>query len=118
MNAAMVDRQLLELAAKAAGHKWGKSIAEDRAANGSISLWLLPEDGSLGCTAWNPLENDGHALWLAVKLQMGILVDERTKKCAAAVDEGNYLFEPMGSDPYAATRRVIVRAAAAIGGAA
>lgn len=83
------DRELLELAAKAAGLQ---SIGFDEAG-------LYPA-GMVG--PWNPLTDDGDALRLAVKTQLPI---------------GVFLVlrEPGHSDPYAATRRAIVRAAAAIG---
>lgn len=103
------DRELLEFAAKAAGLN-------------AIAAWY---DASLGCAVvsnthgpadrWNPLTDDGDALRLAVKLTLEvdiclsgvavrtphgdkILVDDRDEKCI-----------------YAATRRAITRAAAAIG---
>jgi hypothetical protein len=63
--------------------------------------------------AWNPLTDDGDALRLAVKLKMGFSIWDKT----AVVANNEITHEPHGDDPYAATRRVIVRAAAAIGSA-
>ena len=92
------DRDLLEKAAKAAG----------------IDLeW----EGPHSPRKWNPLTDDGDALRLAVKLRM--MVD-----CVRGADvieifvngEIRHIgIDITDSDPYAATRRAIVRAAAMIG---
>ena len=100
----MNDRELLELAAKAAGID----------ANGAMRAdWLNGHS-----TYWNPLKDDGDALRLAVKLNLRVMPQE---KCVyvesnpdsvlgfASVSE----MEMNGDDPYAATRRAIVLAAAA-----
>ena len=119
----MSDRKLLELAAKAAGLTINaKAQAERDAAMDpeAASLWL-----SDGTTAWNPRTNNGDALWLAVTL--GIIVGAYSKERFARVSwlqrphDGDpkgvtsMLVEPVNGDPLAATRRAIVRAAAAIG---
>lgn len=108
----MTDRELLELAAKAAG----KDIDPHR---------YDPDDGfAIRHTAifWNPIDDDGDALRLAVKLKLSVkhgidIFDESNAMSAYAYygDVGECNFEPHGSDPYAATRRAIVRAAAEIG---
>ena len=97
----MNDRELLELAARAAGH------AIDR-----IDAMHDPEDWA----CWNPLEDDGDALRLAVKLHLdisvdidGALVEMQMKDESAWVSEFAH-----DGDLYAATRRAIVRAAAVI----
>lgn len=104
------DRELLELAAKAAGiiGKWYESIYE--------SGYELPD----GCNQplWNPLTDDGDALRLAVKLNMPIWECAQYGRAMAEVRYGaarGEYWEPVGDDPYAATRRAIVRAAAEIG---
>jgi len=85
------DRELLELAARAAG--------------------IHPHD--IECT-WNPLTDDGDALRLAVKLGLDVFC--RPSQWSECGRIGNAGFrEKHGTDPYAATRRAIVRAAAAIG---
>lgn len=102
------DRELLELAAKAAGMK----------ATGWFYLGEDHETGFQGLVIesldkrwWNPLRYDGDALRLAVKL--GIDVDHLDMEVFAV--KGNIVaIEPNG-DPYAATRRAIVRAAAELG---
>ena len=90
------DRELLELAAKAAGIE-----VQD------------PETGAY--SLWNPLTDDGDALRLAVKLEIPLcfpfLLPQLIKSVRACVD----CFESQGDDPYAATRRAITRAAAEIG---
>lgn len=93
------DRELLELAAKAAGYE----IEEWNACG---FAWTKEQEW------WNPLTDDGDALRLAVKLGLSIRVDRRSgfswiKGFGGAV--------PHDVDPYAATRRAIVRAAAEIG---
>jgi len=99
----MTDRELLILAAAAEGHPYP---------------WVLPERG--GERPWNPLQDDGDALRLAVKLKLVIDSGGITASAAKTYvggGEGYLSHEPHGADPYAATRRAIVRAAAAIGGA-
>lgn len=104
------DRELLELAAKAAGIEL---IYDDCDPYPVI-------DGN--DEPWNPLNDDGDALRLAVKLNLSVkhgidIFDESNTMSAYAYygDVGECNFEPHGSDPYAATRRAIVRAAAEIG---
>lgn len=101
----MTDRELLEAAAKAAGlrAKWEPFSDGER-------LRASP-DGNWWPT-WNPLESDGDALRLAVKLRIHF---ETTEGHSWASTERVDAIEPFGADPYAATRRAIVRAAAAIG---
>jgi hypothetical protein len=102
----MTDEELLELAAKAAGYKWREDIAEERDKLGVISLWIIDPMK----TAWNPLESDGDALRLAVMLNLSV------GQCrAAGYRSSPFCEEDCTPDPYAATRRAIVRAAAEIG---
>lgn len=86
----MTDRELLELAAKAIG-----GVAFE-----SLGGWALAKSSM--SKLWNPLEDDGDALRLAVKLGDDIQV---MKNKAIYSD----------SELCAATRRAIVRAAAEIG---
>lgn len=122
----MTDRELLEAAAKAAGHKVNK---EQQAERDSVvdpetaGLWLLD-----GKTWWNPLTDDGDALRLAVKLGIVWRYFKTDWRCrnglievCVSLDDGQRPIhdEPVKdwSDIGATTRRAIVRAAAAIGGA-
>ena len=94
------DRELLELAAKAAGYQY-------MPANGCIVV-----DGIPG--TWNPLTDDGDALRLAVRLSLMIDTDYNSHTAVGSASLGEIL-EDHNGDPLAATRRAIVRAAAAIG---
>lgn len=102
----MTDRELLELAAKAAGYS-GKYA--DIELPGGEGFWVDE------LTCWNPLQNDGDALRLVVKLGLAIHVwsDEVTVlNCA-----NNFELKIVESmiDGQTAVRRAIVRAAAEIG---
>ena len=109
------DRELLELAAQAAGMNT-REFATD-----SITRWHWRDDGTH--TAWNPLTDDGDALRLAVDLDLAIVPYPiyNKQKHSVLVQKKNLdepRFEKMelhGDDPRAATRRAITRAAAAIG---
>jgi hypothetical protein len=92
----MTDKELLELAAKAAGIE-----IEWYAPN--LEVWDFSQ-----VPDWNPLTDDGAALRLAVKLRVSVHVDENMTDVEACT-------EAHLSDPCAATRRAIVRAAAEIG---
>lgn len=95
----MTDRELLELAAKAAGELTPSWYGNEAYFNGVLDRW-------------NPLSDDGDALRLAVKLRMDLMLYSTTK---GAFVKGQQHSEKEGEDPYAATRRAIVRAAAEIG---
>ena len=98
------DRELLELAAKAAGMNT-REFATD-----SITRWHWRDDGTH--TAWNPLTDDGDALRLAVQLRLIV----RCYDGSVIVDGGGINVEEHDLSNYnAATRRAITRAAAAIG---
>ena len=100
------DRELLGLAAKAAGIEISR-INE-------VGAWIAGSGGNY----WNPLTDDGAALRLAVKLQL--LLNEGTKasfvnsKAEGRMDKWARE-QHKDSNPSAATRRAIVRAAATIG---
>lgn len=87
----MTDRELLELAAKAA------RLPELRGAGSQHHCYYVLDEQP---TKWNPLTDDGDALRLAVKLDLWLPLKIK------------YFDEP---DKCAATRRGIVRAAAEIG---
>lgn len=100
------DRELLELAAKAAGVEFFYSDGIESTRN--TLGFQIP---------WNPLTDDGDALRLAVKLNLWVDVDRPTKSTRVLIEngEGKGASEEHDDDPYAATRRAIVRAAAEIG---
>lgn len=109
----MDDRELLESAARAAGYKphgWDEDINR-----------LLVEDDQGPDRPWNPLRDDGDALRLAVQMELTIATGIRYCYVTGAHVR---IEEPYDGDPVlgaitatsamAATRRAIVRAAAAI----
>jgi hypothetical protein len=108
----MNDRELLELAAKAAGipglkYRGGPCIP---------AAWIYDYEDARTYKTWNPLTDDGDALRLAVKLRIDIQ-NLDTGVCAQR-NYGSvrtYAVEPYTHDPAAATRRAIVRDAAEIG---
>jgi hypothetical protein len=111
------DRELLELAAKVAGYEPVRYHAPAHGSGSLSAAWAGPwlevgkPEAPLGNCRWNPLTNDGDALRLAVKLGIPFEVDYGVKE---AIVRGRFGID-IGSDPYAATRRAIVRAAAEIG---
>lgn len=104
------DKELLELAAKAAdlNVKMHEVDQDD-----NFSGLIVGAKNTREKVWWNPLVSDGDALRLAVKLQLDFYVDGKHAGCW--VDDFVCLVEDINSDTYAATRRAIVRAAAAIG---
>lgn len=62
---------------------------------------------------WDPLVDDGDAFRLAVRLGIGYLIHAQWVRAITQGHEDAY--ELTSNDPYAATRRAIVRAAAEIG---
>lgn len=102
----MTDRELLELAAKAAGLQiatWSNCQP-----GGFLARDCLPERRE---RFWNPLTDDGDALRLAVRCAQlfGFFRFMRVWLVCMSDEAGS------PSDPSAATRRAIVRAAAEIG---
>lgn len=95
------NRELLELAAKAAG------ISYESATDAGLYL------GGSENNFWQPLTDDGVALRLAVKLNMALTFSIDGTMHAEGVNS-EYAWENM-ADPMQATRRAIVRAAAQIG---
>ena len=102
----MDDRELLELAAKAAGIEIYEST------DGTIQnrpVWVFSAGGGMGTMPyedrWNPLIDDAQALRLAVKLEMEM---ELFGGCSIALMAFEDWADHNG-DPYAATRRAIVR---------
>ncbi len=108
---AKTDRELLELAAKAAGLSHMKYLG-----GAGLGRMIDParpdETGTLG-RSWNPLTDDGDALRLAVRLMMEMRILKRTAHAEALNGPGPCSEE--SDDICSAVRRAIVRAAAAIG---
>ena len=104
----MTDKELLELAAKAAGYR-----IKRKSRDYGLVIWNEKSEPIF----WNPLTEDGDALRLAVKLHMCLDtfdVDEK-EHTVAWKTLSNECRENHNDDPYTATRRAIVRAAAEIG---
>ena len=115
----MTDKELLEFAAKAAGLKkddspynGGGHGNDGFSITGAMMLdWAKNKQ-------WNPLANDGDALWLAVKVGLDVWIDQDCCEVFFGRNLGGNLMasEIFGAgDRHAATRRAIVRAAAKIG---
>ncbi len=107
----MTDRELLELAAKAAGIEIKTWSLGNAIINSDSDMYPV--------VSWNPLTSDGDALRLAVKLNIDFKAYEKTV-ITLAIDSAKQeiiasVSELTNDDPYAATRRAIVRAAAEIG---
>lgn len=138
----LTDRELLELAAKAAGIKgWQSKHGYWNMTNAAgehvvcCNGWARfnPDTGAeqsptfsdaVAEMNWNPLVDDGDALRLAIKL--GVLLDvrytdqamQRHNRVTYWIDPEHGLpmrFDDCGADLATATRRAIVRAAAEIG---
>lgn len=102
------QRRLLELAARAAGCDvvWNERW--------QCFQYRSPRPDQFGRVRhmWVPNEDDGDALRLAIDLELDVSLG----KSGAVVEFGQLQIEELdASDPYAAVRLAIVRAAAAIG---
>lgn len=115
----MTDAELIEAAASAAGYRMDGPAEPHVAFDAKGALLRVNEHG--GHSLWNPLTDDGDALRLAVKLRLNIEHMETMSRktygincwpvgrgdCGVTQDEGL-------TDYAGATRRAIVRAAAAL----
>jgi len=108
------DRDLLELAAKAAGIV---VLGIVDGPDGGITHWWKGASWGLQIEGvdgiWNALVDDGDAFRLAVKLGIGMRHHvnwSQVFSLQTGVDDFHH-----DTDPYSATRRAIVRAAAEIG---
>lgn len=120
----MDDRTLLRMAAKAEGrslHHWFE-----------LGQCYMYDEGGDPVGGWNPLEDDGDALRLAVKLRLGLHFESQSfptgedihiredveivEVFGPANEDGSCHCEAhsFDGDPLATTRRAIVRAAAEI----
>jgi hypothetical protein len=112
----MTDKEILVLAAKAAG-----LIVRDDVGQSDDGLAIGNGDGDL--VSWNPLTDDGDALRLAVACGIAFTpypIYEWPKHSVVAArrsieSSSTEVVELYGKNPDAATRRAITRAAAEIG---
>jgi len=113
----MTDREMLELAARAAGYVFGEY-------GGKPARQVTTKIGA-AWIYWNPREDDGDALRLAVQLMIRVSVNRAFRLSIPGSvtveypDRDGFYFAlgeaVTNGDPYAATRRAITRAAAEIG---
>lgn len=116
----MNDRELLEMAAKAAG----VDILYNRFMNYPVLITGNEKDGD-PVVPWNPLTDDGDSLRLVTKLGLDVYCSTNPKVLAAVCTvwdqnmdvkhECTERHTANGVSPDEATRRAIVRAAAEIG---
>lgn len=104
------DRELLELAAKAAGVRleW----------DGPPDEWQPIYYEGKTYHSFDPLTDDGDALRLAIKLGIDLHLPWSPNQVLVQVGERGsvpFVLERIDGDPISATRRAIVRAAAEIG---
>ena len=108
----MNSRELLEKAAKAiGGHLFIGNVS-----TGGLAYWLKFNDDLATARVWNPLEDDGDAFRLMV--DAGLKLDFAGHYCVAYAGGrmAEMFTEPfvMREEKTVATRRAIVRAAAAM----
>ena len=110
----MTNRELLELAALAAGYSfhWGEKHSVGDCVVDCTNL-LFADDGGGDEFIWNPLEDDGDAFRLMVNLNLSVRCFE-----TGPVVDGCYIShgpERIKTNLAAATRLAIVKCAAEIG---
>ena len=108
----MINRELLEMAAKAVGYEGGYMFRAG-GSKGSGLPYDIVGFQRVGGAMWNPLNNDGDALRLAAAL----IIDIEWVTEYIVFANGNYSddIKNHGNDHAATVRSVIVRAAAEIG---
>ena len=116
----MTDRELLEKAAKAAGFefRYGEKhtiMGEGIVCDFSKIMYVDHGRPDHFMTEWNPITNDGDAFRLAVKLNLCLGPNFKGDLCIVFGEDGYKTIEKYSTDRCVATRRAIVRAAAAIG---
>jgi hypothetical protein len=101
------DKELLELAAKAAGYRleW----------DGDPEWWKPMYYEGKTYHSFNPLEDDGDALRLAIKLGLTVSLYKHATEVWGYDACGRAIYQEHEDDSCAATRRAIVRAAAEVG---
>lgn len=111
-------RQLLELAARAAGLE-SRGSFEHSDCHGLYIVHPTLGDDAGTYVKWRPLHDDGDALRLAVTLRLDISPQPDGKVEVSnqwdRPEELRWAWEAYGDDAQAATRRAIVSAAAEIG---
>lgn len=106
MGSTMTDHELCLLAAKAAGYLTETWVGNDAYIAGMMSRW-------------NPLEDDADAFRLMADCKINVEFENHAVVATSYCDReaiATDCRELFGTDKHAATRRAIVRAAAAMGG--
>lgn len=123
----MTDREMLELAAKAAGlllcgYSWIGENEDDEECEILEAAFVKHHQKQELASKWNPLTDDGDALRLAVKLGMGISFGQYApldvySVYISKVEHGDDLAVGCitDGDEFGVVRRAITRAAAQIG---
>lgn len=111
----MNDRGLLELAAKAAGVKLKFRALTNMP--GCVETCFSVDERGIS-ERWNPIERDGDAFQLAIRLRIDLTFYNGFQEVHAEPSNSDGLSpsdEKFGDDIASAARRAIVRAAAEIG---
>jgi len=114
----MTDKEMLELAAKAAGIEIVGPVEKFIAQPGHFAGGFVVRNDKGGDSIWNPRTDDGDALRLAVKLSLGVMSAAHTQQtCVWRYCQGRDYEQSAQhlDDPCKATRLAITRAAAKIG---
>jgi len=102
-NCVAKNKELLKFAAKAAGGNFELDV-----------FFTIDGEENGDHETWNPLEDNGDALMLAVKVGLDVRINHRLKEIHIYSENG-FWWEKQKDDALAATRRAIVCAAAEIG---
>ena len=112
------DRELIALAAKAAGIPPPADAYEGAIDSTGAFIYYDDCEGK-SWHAWNPLADDVSAMQLVVKLRLHLVAGSVFAEVLLPGLHGDYagaaLVERNGADPAAALRRAITRAAAEVG---
>lgn len=105
------EKEMLEMAAKAAGFAFAVIQGPH------CFVYEKFMGNSRSPKLWNPLDDDGEAMRLAVMLDMSVMVNrvDGFTSVTYGYSEPSVVTEMHSDDPYGATRLSITRAAAEIG---
>lgn len=109
------DKALLEAAAKAAWIDVHESEDGTMQRRPILCVYHYVQGQRYTEIEWNPLRDDASALQLAINLQIDICFGPDLLYTQTNLAGTPMIVEKYGSDPSAATRRAIVKAAAAMG---
>lgn len=118
----MTDREMLELAAKAAGillcgYSWIGENEDDEECEILEAAFVKHHQEQELASKWNPLADDGDALRLAARLNFRIDIQGGTVRIVDGLDNEHYLsgIATNQEDQMKGVRRAITRAAAQVG---